>query len=307
MAVESKAPGQLLVRQGACFVGPSTAHVHMYEVCTRFSLIRSLTYFQSFGSFCGRKTCHCDCRCCLLDLFSGVSKQDAQVALKGTTSGDKNELLFSRFDTNYNEIPQRFRKGTTLFRARPIAVAPQSPEQSQQPPPQDGKAADGADEPGGGAPLLAGSATPEGASGEEVSTEQRGSEKTHVQVSILVPTESVGGAGSPVDENPVSGLAGGEPQAGTVSPPPPPGKKEGDKMSGMRGKGRTAGEAKAACADSAVVRVVSCGDGKGRSKRLLKKGHAPPGVIEEDACDLIRDDFWERNPHILARSAATRR
>ncbi|CAN0531264.1 unnamed protein product, partial [Ectocarpus sp. 8 AP-2014] len=30
----------------------------------------------------------------------GVSKQDAQVALKGTTSGDKNELLFSRFDTN---------------------------------------------------------------------------------------------------------------------------------------------------------------------------------------------------------------
>eukprot|EP00752_Nemacystus_decipiens_P006765 g6075.t1 len=40
----------------------------------------------------------------------GVSKQDAQVALKGTTSGDKNELLFSRFDTNYNNIPQRFRK-----------------------------------------------------------------------------------------------------------------------------------------------------------------------------------------------------
>lgn len=49
-----------------------------------------------------------------------------------------------------------------------------------------------------------------------------------------------------------------------------------------------------------VVRLVSSGHGAGKMKRSLKRGHAPPGAIEEDACDLIRDDFWDRNPHILA-------
>lgn len=38
----------------------------------------------------------------------------------------------------------------------------------------------------------------------------------------------------------------------------------------------------------------------GKGRRLLKKGHAPPGVVEEDVCDIIRDNFWIRNPHILA-------
>ena len=49
-----------------------------------------------------------------------------------------------------------------------------------------------------------------------------------------------------------------------------------------------------------VVRVVTSGAGAVKLKRLLKKGHAPPGTIEEDACDLIRTDFWDRNPHILS-------
>lgn len=49
--------------------------------------------------------------------------------------------------------------------------------------------------------------------------------------------------------------------------------------------------------------VLKAAGGSGavaKGKRLLKKGHAPPGVVEEDVCDIIRDDFWNRNPHILA-------
>lgn len=48
------------------------------------------------------------------------------------------------------------------------------------------------------------------------------------------------------------------------------------------------------------VRAVYGGSGASRSRLVLKKGHAPSGVIEEDACDLIRNDFWEKNSHILA-------
>lgn len=238
--------------------------------------------------------------------LSGVSKQDAQVALKGTTSGDKNELLFSRFDTNYNDIPQRFRKGTTLFRARPTAVAPQDPGRSQLPPtPQDRKEAKGADKTGDRTPPPEDGTAPESISGEETSTGQQRSAQIEAQAPSVAAVESARGAGSPVDGNPVSGVDGGKAQAGTASPPP--GKHEGEKLSGAGGKGTTTEKVKAARADIAVVRVVSSGDGKGRSKRLLKKGHAPPGAIEEVACDLIRDDFWDRNPHILGSGAATRR
>lgn len=282
--IESKVAGQLLVRQSS-----------MYFVSTRFVYFLGIltcakSYILLLGSFCDRNLSTTTAAASRISL-PGVSKQDAQVALKGTTSGDKNELLFSRFDTNYNEIPQRFRKGTTLFRARPTAVVPQGPGRSQQPTPHDSKAADGADKTGGCASPSADYATSEGASGGGASS--------------LVPVESVGGADSPVDGNTAPGLdEGTAAQAGTASPPSGGG--EGDKMSGMSGKGRTTEKAKAARAGSAVVRVVSSGDGKGRTKRLLKKGHAPPGAIEEDACDLIRDDFWERNPHILARSATRR-
>ena len=37
-----------------------------------------------------------------------------QERLKGTLSGEKNEILFSEFKINYNEEPAQFRKGTTL-------------------------------------------------------------------------------------------------------------------------------------------------------------------------------------------------
>ena len=35
--------------------------------------------------------------------------------LQGTVSSDKNELLFTQFDTNYNDLPQMHRKGTIII------------------------------------------------------------------------------------------------------------------------------------------------------------------------------------------------
>lgn len=41
--------------------------------------------------------------------------EQAEETLRGTVSGDKNELLFSQFDINYNNIESVYRKGTILF------------------------------------------------------------------------------------------------------------------------------------------------------------------------------------------------
>nr|CAG4642699.1 EOG090X0AR4 [Evadne anonyx] len=48
----------------------------------------------------------------------GLSPNDSQVRLKGTLSGEKNEILFSEFDINYNEEPLMYRKGTVLVRKK---------------------------------------------------------------------------------------------------------------------------------------------------------------------------------------------
>ncbi|KAL7420846.1 tRNA-His guanylyltransferase [Cryptotrichosporon argae] len=53
---------------------------------------------------------------------SGSSTKDAHKALQGTESRDKNELLFSRFGTNYNALDPMFRKGSTCVRV-PVAEA----------------------------------------------------------------------------------------------------------------------------------------------------------------------------------------
>lgn len=42
----------------------------------------------------------------------------AEAALRGTFSADKNELLFTKFNINYNALPAMFRKGTILLRKR---------------------------------------------------------------------------------------------------------------------------------------------------------------------------------------------
>ncbi|KAJ3405402.1 hypothetical protein CcCBS67573_g00578 [Chytriomyces confervae] len=42
----------------------------------------------------------------------------AQEILKDTTSATKNELLFTKFNINYNMLPEIFRKGSILYRTR---------------------------------------------------------------------------------------------------------------------------------------------------------------------------------------------
>ncbi|KAA3674028.1 tRNA(His) guanylyltransferase [Paragonimus westermani] len=47
---------------------------------------------------------------------SSLTTTEAEERLRGTLSGDKNELLFSEFGCNYNNEPELFRKGTVLYR-----------------------------------------------------------------------------------------------------------------------------------------------------------------------------------------------
>lgn len=51
-----------------------------------------------------------------LVLEGGRTNTEAQEDLSGTYSSDKNEILFSRFGINYNNLPQMYRKGTILLR-----------------------------------------------------------------------------------------------------------------------------------------------------------------------------------------------
>ncbi|KAK7109307.1 hypothetical protein V1264_013368 [Littorina saxatilis] len=48
----------------------------------------------------------------------GHTPAQAQERLKGTLSSDKNELLYSDFKINYNNLPELFRKGTILIRCK---------------------------------------------------------------------------------------------------------------------------------------------------------------------------------------------
>ncbi|KAJ5774741.1 hypothetical protein N7457_009637 [Penicillium paradoxum] len=49
-------------------------------------------------------------------LQGGMSNTDAEQELKGTVSGDKNEILFKRFGINYNNELEIYKKGTVLYR-----------------------------------------------------------------------------------------------------------------------------------------------------------------------------------------------
>lgn len=46
----------------------------------------------------------------------GLTTTDAEKRLKGTLSSDKNEMLFTEYNTNYNDEPDIFRKGSVLTR-----------------------------------------------------------------------------------------------------------------------------------------------------------------------------------------------
>lgn len=51
-----------------------------------------------------------------LVLEGGRTNREAQEELSGTFSCDKNEILFSKFGINYNNLPEMYRKGTILLR-----------------------------------------------------------------------------------------------------------------------------------------------------------------------------------------------
>lgn len=51
-----------------------------------------------------------------LILQGGMDNQQAEKALAGTVSSDKNELLFTRFGINYNNEPEMYKKGSVIFR-----------------------------------------------------------------------------------------------------------------------------------------------------------------------------------------------
>jgi len=53
-----------------------------------------------------------------LVLKGGMNNQEAMERLKGTLSGDKNEILFSQFQINYNDLPQVYRKGTVFYKKK---------------------------------------------------------------------------------------------------------------------------------------------------------------------------------------------
>ena len=55
--------------------------------------------------------------------FGGLPAKDAQEALRSTNAAAKNEMLFSKFGINYNNLPARFRKGSVLIWQRPVATA----------------------------------------------------------------------------------------------------------------------------------------------------------------------------------------
>ncbi|KAF3342317.1 Putative caffeoyl-CoA O-methyltransferase 2 [Verticillium dahliae VDG2] len=48
--------------------------------------------------------------------LGGMDNRAAEELLAGTVSGDKNEILFSRFHINYNNEPEMYKKGSVVFR-----------------------------------------------------------------------------------------------------------------------------------------------------------------------------------------------
>ncbi|WVQ70829.1 hypothetical protein IAR50_000351 [Cryptococcus sp. DSM 104548] len=49
-------------------------------------------------------------------VHDGCSTAESHKILQGTTSKDKNEILFKRFEINYNNLPEVFRKGSICVR-----------------------------------------------------------------------------------------------------------------------------------------------------------------------------------------------
>ncbi|KJZ77458.1 tRNA(His) guanylyltransferase [Hirsutella minnesotensis 3608] len=48
--------------------------------------------------------------------LGGLDNKEAEKTLAGTLASDKNEILFSRFQINYNNEPEMYKKGSVVFR-----------------------------------------------------------------------------------------------------------------------------------------------------------------------------------------------
>ncbi|KAI9682849.1 MAG: tRNA-His guanylyltransferase [Trizodia sp. TS-e1964] len=60
----------------------------------------------------------------------GLTPYNAEKELMETDSAYKNELLFKRFNINYNNEPEQFRKGSIMFRDYPIVETEASPKET---------------------------------------------------------------------------------------------------------------------------------------------------------------------------------
>ncbi|CEP23693.1 THG1 [Cyberlindnera jadinii] len=57
-----------------------------------------------------------------LVLKGGMTTKEAEQRLMGTLSSDKNEILFSEFQINYNNEPEIFKKGSLIFKGEVLHV-----------------------------------------------------------------------------------------------------------------------------------------------------------------------------------------
>lgn len=251
---------------------------------------------------------------------------------------------------NYNEIPQRFRKGTTLYRARPGSSDPSqhpqhplprerlSEESSTQNPFHEGTQAQSASAQGSASVLgvlkdghsqygPAGDDC-DGAVGREEIAEvgqkcvarvptvpslvERKETECNASPALEIQGEEVAVLGeaecrASADTGGLSATSAVEHSAhraegGKGSESQVTGSREtsnlGPAADGQSDPQRAKGSGASGLRCGPTQRAAEGGDR--RQKRLVKKGHAPPGSIEEDVCDIIRSDFWDRNPHILA-------
>ena len=53
----------------------------------------------------------------------GMTATAAEEELKGTVAADKNEILFSRFQINYNNEPDMYKKGSVVVRDYELVMA----------------------------------------------------------------------------------------------------------------------------------------------------------------------------------------
>jgi tRNA(His) guanylyltransferase len=51
-------------------------------------------------------------------VIDGTTEIEAEKILKDTDSAGKNELLFSKYNINYNNLEPMFRKGSVLYRSK---------------------------------------------------------------------------------------------------------------------------------------------------------------------------------------------